>query len=75
MRDPFIQQITYRIEFDHYGYHYYQPTVYYSLKRALYWLNYHRVKSGSGYVLRLYAFKGDDRLQEITEETINALYN
>lgn len=60
--------VTYRIEFVNIGVSWYHDTMYYSLRRAINSYFYYLKKYSGERVIRIYAFRGEHRLRNITED-------
>lgn len=65
--------VTYRIRFENIRTLWYHKTVYHSLKRALNSYFYYLKKYRGERVVRIYAYRGDLQLRDITKEMYNLL--
>ncbi len=65
----FVTPVTYRIEFETIGAFWFHRTRYYSLRRAINSFFYYLTKyRGKDRVVRIYAYRGDLKLRDITQE-------
>jgi len=65
--------VTYRIEFEIIGAFRLHDTVYYSLSRAVRSFIYYRDKYKLVKVVRIYAYRGDTQLRDITQDVLNLI--
>jgi len=63
--------VTYRIEFVNIGGSWYHGTTYYSICNAVRWLLYYSNKYYGKRVVRLYAYRGDLQLRDISQDVFN----
>lgn len=72
MNYEILTPVTFKLEFEHIQGFRWHKTNYYSLLRAINCYFHYKQRLGTEYVVRLYAFKGDYKLQEID---VNKLLN
>lgn len=65
--------VTYKLHFEHHGGFRWHKTAYYSLQRAVNFYFYYRDKLKNEYVVRIFAFKGESKLCDITSQVKECL--